>query len=232
MANKTVDDIPMEGRKMKCCFFCGGSGYWQDDERKQTLFCPICRSEPAEMQARSCSFIDTWCSDSWPEMPAKHWGPMFQINPNLLVIHSGSKSEGVAEFFQKIGQVKYGDRMVKVSTHLAWCADGFFCQCVPFDRVAWHCGGSRFRGERRLNFLSIGIELPGPWDGDRSDAQLKTLRKTVRRLKEIVPSLLTVVRHSDIDARKRDPGPGFKWECLDGLGLNMPFRQLNNERKK
>jgi AmpD protein len=131
----------------------------------------------------------------------------------------------VAEFFNETGKVYYEakKRWVKVSAHISWSGkiDGFV-QCVPFSHVAWHCGGSRFRGERKLNFCSIGIELPGPWEKDR-DEELPILRETVENIMGIIPSIKVAVRHSDIDSRKKDPGPGFDWACLRDLGLELPF---------
>jgi N-acetyl-anhydromuramyl-L-alanine amidase AmpD len=43
----------------------------------------------------------------------------------------------------------------------------------------------------------------------------------VAQLVEHVPSLRYVTRHSDIDPRKTDPGPGFRWAWLDELGLEV-----------
>lgn len=45
------------------------------------------------------------------------------------------------------------------SAHLVIARDGNIHQLVPFDRVAWHAGRSRWRGLEGLNGHSLGIEL-------------------------------------------------------------------------
>ena len=208
----------------KDCFFCGGLGYIENNNGERTLYCPICHPQEAEHQALVQINLSTWFPAAWPILEAKYHGPRFQKIPWLLVLHSGSKSPNVAEFFNKIGEVYYKDknRWVKVSAHIAWSGkQKRFVQCVPFSHVAWHCGGSRFRENRLLNFCSIGIELPGPWDKPR-DGELYLLRDTVETILHILP-IKIAVRHSDIDPRKKDPGPGFDWGCLKGIGLKLPF---------
>lgn len=198
------------------CHFCGGGGYWEYNN--QTLFCPICQSQNAAHQALARISLPSWHSAAWPQIEAAHYGPRFQIEPWLLVIHSGSISDNVAKYFSNPADGR------KVSAHLAWSREHRgFVQCVPFTYVAWHIGGSRFRGKGRLNFCSIGIELPGPWDKIR-DTELYLLRETVETIIQILP-ITTAVRHSDIDSRKKDPGPGFNWACLRGLThpLSLPF---------
>lgn len=47
----------------------------------------------------------------------------------------------------------------RASAHLVIGRDGSITQLVPFDRVAWHAGASRWEGREGLNEYSIGIEL-------------------------------------------------------------------------
>jgi N-acetylmuramoyl-L-alanine amidase len=47
----------------------------------------------------------------------------------------------------------------KASAHLVIGRDGSITQLVPFNRVAWHAGKSRWDGLTGLNNLSVGIEL-------------------------------------------------------------------------
>lgn len=47
----------------------------------------------------------------------------------------------------------------KASAHLVVGRDGAITQLVPFNRVAWHAGISRWQGITGLNTCSIGIEL-------------------------------------------------------------------------
>jgi len=203
------------------CNFCQDLGYWEDTVNNQTLACPFCTVTDYSVVTtteRGCE------SEYWNLMEAKYYGPLFQVDPWLLVIHSGATTDNIAEFFQKTGYVKYKERKVKVSAHINWSrTNNGFVQSVPFSNVAWHVGGARFEGHHRLNFQSIGMELPGPWDKKRDKKELDLVRESVACIIKCVPSLTTVVRHSDIDSRKKDPGPGFTWDCLDGLGLDIPI---------
>lgn len=47
----------------------------------------------------------------------------------------------------------------KASAHLVIARDGTITQLVPFDRIAWHAGRSRWHGLEGLNRHSLGIEL-------------------------------------------------------------------------
>lgn len=159
----------------------------------------------------------------WVPATYAHQSRLFRRPPDVLVVHSGAFQPDVASYLANIRDGRY------VSAHFAWdvqrCANAVMVQQVPLIRQAWHAGGSTFMGRKAVNARSIGIELPGPWGEDpRSNEQRLQLRELVRRLCEVFPSLRYVVRHSDIKASKRDPGPGFAWEWLEGLGLEMPFR--------
>lgn len=215
------------------CPLCGGTGGWEDHVAQQSVICYLCNPEAfAGATWPNDSFLEGrvgWLPGRWPGMSNRYTGPLFQAMPWLLVIHSGSIAPGVAEYLHRFGPAEAESRGTKVSCHVNWSSelDGF-AQGVRLDTVAWHCGGSRLeyegRTHRRLNFCSIGIELPGPWNKERSDEQLGMVREAAIALVAHVPSLRVVVRHSDIDSEKLDPGPGFRWECLEGLGLEMPFR--------
>jgi N-acetylmuramoyl-L-alanine amidase len=52
----------------------------------------------------------------------------------------------------------------KASANFVVAQDGVVYCLVPDDTIAWHAGASRYRGDRQLNQLSIGIEFvnPGP----------------------------------------------------------------------
>lgn len=47
----------------------------------------------------------------------------------------------------------------KASAHLVIGRDGSITQLVPFNRIAWHAGTSRWEGLTGMNSHSIGIEL-------------------------------------------------------------------------
>lgn len=166
--------------------------------------------------------LPIWGESYWDILESKYYGPRFQIEPWLLVIHSGATYPNVAEFFNQTGFIRNKGRRIKVSAHVNSSKDGDFKQGVPLNHVAWHCGGSRFQGQGMLNFCSIGIELSGPYDRDRGDEKEKIIQ-CVTDCCNMLPSLTTIVRHSDIDKKKKDPGTGFKMNWLKFTGLNLPF---------
>lgn len=201
------------------CWLCGGHGGWEDHEAKQTIICPICNPQKAEHQSLARVDASSWCPQFWTEMKAAHIGPRFQTLPWLLVIHSGSISPGVAEYIHDPGDNR------TVSAHLSWSIlHNNLVQQVPFTHVAWHVKNNcKYNNNTRLNYCSIAIELPGPWDKKRDDREHDILRASVVYLLELMPSLKHCVGHQDIDpGRKKDPGPHFKWSVLKDLGLIGP----------
>jgi AmpD protein len=106
---------------------------------------------------------------------------------------------------------------LRVSAHLVIRRGGRLVQYVPFHRRAWHAGVSRYRGRKRCNDFSIGIELEGTDRRAYTDAQYRALARTIRALVRAYPTLSTdrIVGHSDIaPGRKTDPGPAFDWPRL------------------
>jgi N-acetyl-anhydromuramyl-L-alanine amidase AmpD len=154
-------------------------------------------------------------------LPAKYHGRKFRKIPWLVVIHSGSFSDNVAEYLHAPPDGR------KVSTHFSWSRKkGYFVQQVDLDTVAWHVGGSRFRGQGRLNWCSIGIELPGPWrQSPRPMVQRDLLRSLLGNLKDAMPCLDTLTAHQFIDENKRDPGPGVDASWFEGLGFEVVWEK-------
>jgi N-acetylmuramoyl-L-alanine amidase len=76
-----------------------------------------------------------------------------RLDPQYLVMHytAGHSFESSVEWFT--------NPQAKASAHLVIGRDGSIVQMVPFDRVAWHAGQSRWRGMVGLNHFSVGIEL-------------------------------------------------------------------------
>jgi AmpD protein len=112
-------------------------------------------------------------------------------------------------------------RGMQVSSHLLIRREGAVVQFVPFIRRAWHAGASRFRGRRRCNDFSIGIELEGTDDDAYTEAQYACLVPVVRSIIDAYSSISmrTIAGHCDVSpGRKSDPGPAFDWPRLyDGL---------------
>lgn len=212
-------------RSERNCWLCDSRGYWEDPRNEQTIPCHICRpwAVPQIKHTQWDSF--------WPELKCKYHGGRLPVAPWLLVVHSGAKAANVAEFFHTQGSItKPGRQPVLVSAHVNWSAThNAFTQGVALDTVAYHCGGSLFNGKGRLNYCSIGIELPGPAAAKhRADAVLDATYATIIKLLELCPELNVAVRHSDIDPRKADPGPGFQWGPLLNTRLSFPFETVVN----
>lgn len=89
-----------------------------------------------------------------------------EMTPSYLIMHytAGASAESSIRTLVRPG--------AKVSAHLVIGRDGAVTQLVPFNKVAWHAGTSRWQGLKGLNRHSIGIELdnagvlnggPGNW---------------------------------------------------------------------
>lgn len=112
-------------------------------------------------------------------------------------------------------------RGLEVSSHLLIRRDGELVQFVPFVQRAWHAGDSCFRGRRRCNDFSIGVELEGEDETPYDDRQYETLIGVAAAIIRACPriSAREIAGHSDLaPGRKTDPGPAFDWLRLyDGL---------------
>lgn len=214
---------------MTSCIICKDKGWWVDEYAQKTMYCPLCQPQNSD---NNIEFgIDGWVTSRWVQYPAKYWdGPRFQIQPWMIVIHSGAYRANIAEFFNKSGLVVYRSRKTKVNAHINYSVTyETFVQSVPFNIVGKHCGGSKWRDKRtgklhtHLNFCSIGIELPGPVGATLPMKVIDHFRATIVYLLEVVPSLNVAVRHRDIDPRKKDPGINFDYAWISDLGLYLPF---------
>ena len=114
---------------------------------------------------------------------------------------------------------------LRVSAHFLIRRDGALVQFVPCGRRAWHAGESAWRGRRRCNDFSIGIELEGADDIAYAPAQYATLGRLIRALRRRYP-IADVVGHSDIaPGRKTDPGGAFDWKRVArAVGGPLPGR--------
>ena len=81
--------------------------------------------------------------------------------PEVLVMHytAGSSAESAIAWLC--------NPAAKASAHLVIGRDGGIAQLVPFNRVAWHAGQSRWAGRSGVNAFSIGIELDNAGRLDR-----------------------------------------------------------------
>lgn len=81
--------------------------------------------------------------------------PDAEIRARWLVMHY--TAGGSAE--ESIGWL--ANKAAKASAHIVIARDGTITQMVPFNRVAWHAGKSKWEDVDGLNSHSIGIELDG-----------------------------------------------------------------------
>lgn len=73
--------------------------------------------------------------------------------PDLLVMHYTAGADAASSI------ATLTDPASRASAHLVIARDGAITQLVPFNRIAWHAGRSRWGGKTGLNRSSIGIEL-------------------------------------------------------------------------
>ena len=100
---------------------------------------------------------------------------------------------------------------LRVSAHFLVRRDAALIQFVPLHSRAWHAGVSSWRGRKRCNDYSVGIELEGTDDSPFADAQYDRLAKLGRTLCAVLP-IRDLAAHSDVaPGRKTDPGARFDW---------------------
>jgi N-acetyl-anhydromuramoyl-L-alanine amidase len=162
-------------------------------------------------------------------MPSPHFGERPPgIQPSLIVVHSISLPPGEyggteVERFFTVGLDEAAHpyfetiRGLRVSAHYFVRRTGEVVQFVDEAHRAWHAGVSSWRGRPQCNDYSIGIELEG-LEGDTFEAaQYQALAGLCLALATRHP-IEHVAGHEHIaPGRKRDPGPGFDWACLQQL---------------
>ena len=158
----------------------------------------------------------------YPWVPGRYQGrgAQFAAAPDLVVIHSGHRSPGVAEYLARPNLER------AVSAHFAWSSKrDALVQMEHVDRAAWHAGGSKFLGAGDANQRSIGIELPGPWHLDpRPDDQREQLRELLTALRPHMAAHCYLTGHEFVRETKRDPGPGVDASWFEGLGYDVIWR--------
>ena len=115
----------------------------------------------------------------------------------------------------------YFERLIgaRVSAHYFIRRSGRVIQYVPTYFRAWHAGQSELQAAQgtrnNCNDFSIGIELEGADEYPFMQAQYRSLRRLITRLKIQFP-IVHIVGHSEIaPGRKTDPGPRFRWSEIE-----------------
>lgn len=88
------------------------------------------------------------------QIPSPYVGGKFAKTPKIVVMHftGGSSARSSAEWFRSV-------QNPGSSAHVVIDRDGSVIQCVPFTKVAWHAGKSRWRDLVGLNQHAFGIEI-------------------------------------------------------------------------
>jgi len=129
-----------------------------------------------------------------------------QNSKKFIIVHDtgspgNSTLERILRFFQ---------RSDYLSTHLIVGRNGMVSRYVEDNDVAFHAGVSEWKGQTRMNYHSIGIEVVS--DGyDFTDDQREALVELCRLLMNSydIPAE-NVLRHADVaPGRKRDIGVDF-----------------------
>lgn len=165
---------------------------------------------------------------SLPRLLSPCPGPPLRRPVSLIVLHSGDRAPGVAEYLAK------PDTRGR-SAHFAWSTRyAGLVQMVALDHEAMHAGcgkrddcrhfgAGRCRGGfegRRVNGCSWGIELPGPWNTKRDEDQHEKLVALIGELVQLA-SIEAIVAHSAICKDRHDPGPGLDWARLEKFGVRL-----------
>lgn len=209
------------------CSLCLDKGGWDDPFAQLSVVCPLCHpSESERLALERVLTLPEWATARWFDQEAKWCGPVFQVKPWLLVVHNGAFGSDVAGHFANCPACR------KVSSHLAWGTSlggranrpEEFRQCVRFDQVAYHAGGSTFEGHARINYCSLGIEGPGPQGSGWKENVLLDFRRSVVDLLELVPSIQIITGHRFINSDRKDPGEDFDPAILEGLGREVVWK--------
>ncbi|WP_200975901.1 N-acetylmuramoyl-L-alanine amidase [Echinicola sp. 20G] len=137
--------------------------------------------------------------------------------PNFVIIHhtaQDSLEQTIRTFTLSRTQV---------SSHYVVSKDGEIVQMLNDYLRSWHAGRGKWGHDTDLNSSSIGIELDNNGSEPFTEAQIESLLRLLKRLKEDynIPTA-NFIGHADIaPARKVDPSAYFPWKRLaeEGYGL-------------
>lgn len=145
--------------------------------------------------------------------------------PVLAVLHSISLPPGrcggpaIARFFTNrlsaSGHPFFAQIAgLQVSAHFLVRREGQILQFVDVAERAWHAGTSCWRGVDNRNDDSVGIEIEGLEGRTFTAAQYRAVARLLRALVARWPIREAVGHEHIAPQRKRDPGPGWRWQRL------------------
>lgn len=120
-----------------------------------------------------------------------------------------------------------------VSSHYVIGRDGEIFQMLNDYYRGWHAGAGKWGNDTDLNSASIGIELDNNGYEPFSEAQVESLLKLLKVLKERhgIPTA-NFIGHSDIaPSRKVDPNVTFPWKKLAEKGFGYWYDDIDVEPK-
>ena len=129
-----------------------------------------------------------------------------------------------------------------VSCHYYITKFGKLINLVPDLYIAWHAGNSKWKKDKFLNRISLGIEISNPghnysykkFNKKQINCLIKLSKKLIKKYKI---KKQNIIGHSDIaPLRKKDPGEKFPWKFLSnkkiGVWHNVNKKKCNSLRGK
>ena len=157
-------------------------------------------------------FVTSGLLHPFPYIPDDdlHLFPQLEQVPTGIVWHSGDKGKALGEYTTN----EPDGRCVAYTFAVFWRPpwNGQLVQTVPLNRRAFHAGPGN---------IWWGAGLTGPHDQDpRSDLEKELAQGLVMALQQAFPGHVKYwCRHSDFQANRQDPGPGFKAAWMEEVGL-------------
>jgi len=153
--------------------------------------------------------------------------PTFPDPPTLLVVHCQPMRRDIAPYLadpvdrpDQPNTVRCSDGVFRrrLAAHGAWSeADEDFIQCLSLHLQGLQTWDSRWKG-RMVREMALHVELPGPPEQEsRPAVEIDALRRFATACKGRAPALTHWLRHSDINPKHKDPGPGLPDDWAAGI---------------
>jgi N-acetylmuramoyl-L-alanine amidase len=147
--------------------------------------------------------------------------------PNYVILHHTAQNS--VEHTLKTFTL----RRTSVSSHYVIGSDGEIFQMLNDYYRGWHAGVGKWGNNTDLNSSSIGIELDNNGHEAFSEAQIESLIKLLKVLKERygIPTA-NFIGHSDIAPRRKvDPNSTFPWKRLAEEGFGYWYDEQPQEQE-